>query len=458
MIILIPILILHLLLLVNSQFTAWPEMLSYPYLFVNGFNLYSDYVIPYPPGLTFILALIYKIFGSNPEVLKYATWILILSIDTCMFLLLKKLSSSLKLIGIALTGFIILQILLDGNMLWFEIGFLLPILLSFINFSNWLDNKQIKYLILSGIFLTLGLLIKQTVLFYVIGLTIFYLSTRRKIIIAELFKILILPLVVLSSFLIYLISTNSFLDFWNWNIYYPLFIWSKFPGYGGFHLSIKDLITTGIIFLPTIFLFNRNTLNNQKLLLTITFIIASILAIYPRLVFFHLQPVLAFLVIGYLQIFLILKGNLKKAFLLLILFSFILATYILSRNFSFTPSTRFYDESDKKTSQVIQSTVSDKKVFLLGLYSSYYVYSDTLPPKPWVDNFGWYFEVPRVQEKVISGLSSERTEFVFIKKAEHNNWYEIGTYQPQKVMDFIKENYELNDVINSEVEVWQIKN
>lgn len=457
MIILIPILILHLLMLVNSQFTAWPEMLSYPYLFVNGFNLYSDYVIPYPPGLTLILALIYKIFGSSPEVLKYATWVLILAIDICLFFLLKKISKSDKIAWIALACFVVLQVLLDGNMLWFEIGFLLPTLLTFINFSSWLDTKKIKYLIFSGIFLTLGLLIKQTVLFYIIGLAIFYLSIRRKIIIAELFKILILPSVLLSSFLIYLISINSFLDFWNWNIYYPLFVWSKFPGYGGFHISIKDLITTGIIFLPAIFLFKRNILRHKKLLLTITFITASVLAIYPRLVFFHLQPVLAFLVIGYLQIFLIIKGNFKKAFLLVVLFSFILATYILSRNFSFTEGTRFYDETDKKTSQIIQSTVSDRKVFLLGLYSSYYVYSDTLPPKPWVDNFGWYFEVPGVQEKVISGLSSERIEFVFIKKAEHNNWYEIGTYQPQKVMDFIKENYELNDVINSEVEVWQIK-
>lgn len=457
MIILIPILILHLLMLVNSQFTAWPEMLSYPYLFVNGFNLYSDYVIPYPPGLTLILALIYKIFGSSPEVLKYATWVLILAIDICLFFLLKKISKSDKIAWIALAFFVVLQVLLDGNMLWFEIGFLLPTLLTFINFSSWLDTKKIKYLIFSGIFLTLGLLIKQTVLFYIIGLAIFYLSIRRKIIIAELFKILILPSVLLSSFLIYLISINSFLDFWNWNIYYPLFVWSKFPGYGGFHISIKDLITTGIIFLPAIFLFKRNILRHEKLLLTITFITASVLAIYPRLVFFHLQPVLAFLVIGYLQIFLIIKGNFKKAFLLVVLFSFILATYILSRNFSFTEGTRFYDETDKKTSQIIQSTVSDRKVFLLGLYSSYYVYSDTLPPKPWVDNFGWYFEVPGVQEKVISGLSSERIEFVFIKKAEHNNWYEIGTYQPQKVMDFIKENYELNDVINSEVEVWQIK-
>ena len=458
MIILIPILFLHLILLSNSQFTAWPEMLSYPYLFMNGFNLYSDYVIPYPPGLTFILAFIYKIFGSSPEVLKYATWVLILSVDICMFLLLRKLSSNVKLIGIALTGFIALQILLDGNMLWFEIGFLFPILLSFINFSNWLEKKQIKYLILSGLFLTIGLLIKQTVAFYVIGLGIFYFWTRKKIITTEIVKALIIPVIILGLFLTYLISTNSFVDFWNWNFYYPLFIWSKFPGYGGFHISTKDLITTGIIFLPAFFLFNTKTLNNQKLLLTVTFIIASILAVYPRLVFFHLQPVLAFLTIAYLQVYLLLKGNLKKAFVMVTLFSFVLSSYILTRNFSFTPSIRFYDETDKRISETIQSTVSNQKVFLLGLYSSYYVYSNTLPSKPWVDNFGWYFEIPGIQEKVINGLRSEKIEFVFIKKAEHNNWYEIGTYQPQKIMDFIKENYELNDVISSEVEVWQIKN
>src|SRR3989344_9384315 len=82
----------HLFFLGNMQFTAWPEMLSYPYLVNNGFKLYSDLVHPYPPLLTYILAVLFRVFGVKLIVLKIFTWLLLLINDVLIFKIVGKLA------------------------------------------------------------------------------------------------------------------------------------------------------------------------------------------------------------------------------------------------------------------------------------------------------------------------------------------------------------------------------
>ena len=91
-IVLILIGILHLLTLSQLTFTAWPEMLSYPYLISKEFIPYKDFIMPYPPGLVFILSTVFNIFGFSLIVLKTFTWILILLIDLMIFLILRRIS------------------------------------------------------------------------------------------------------------------------------------------------------------------------------------------------------------------------------------------------------------------------------------------------------------------------------------------------------------------------------
>src|SRR3990167_1746027 len=81
----------HSLILSNIQFTAWPEMFSYPYLLNNGFMLYRDQALPYQPLLVLILSKIYIIFGYDINVLKIFTWGIILINDLLIFLISQKL-------------------------------------------------------------------------------------------------------------------------------------------------------------------------------------------------------------------------------------------------------------------------------------------------------------------------------------------------------------------------------
>ena len=160
------VLIFHLWILSKFTFTAWPEMLSYPYLFSKGFVLYKDFILPYPPGLILILSSFFKLFGFSPMALKIFTWIYILIIDLLIFLVLKKITHSLKLALIFLLIFVFLQSSLDGNMLWFDIATVIPLLLAFLFTLIWIEKKLPSYLFLVGVFLSMAVLIKQIDIIY----------------------------------------------------------------------------------------------------------------------------------------------------------------------------------------------------------------------------------------------------------------------------------------------------
>ena len=84
----------HLLILSRLQFTAWPEMISFPYLINHGFVTYRDMVHAYPPLLVNLLAVCYKLFGYNLWVLKMFGWISILFSDLFFFKIIRKITKN----------------------------------------------------------------------------------------------------------------------------------------------------------------------------------------------------------------------------------------------------------------------------------------------------------------------------------------------------------------------------
>ena len=86
------LIVIHIFLLSNLQFTAWPEMLSFSYMIDNGFVIYKDFHHVYQPLLTFTLLSFFKIFGFNIISLKTFTYILIALTDLFVFLNVKKLT------------------------------------------------------------------------------------------------------------------------------------------------------------------------------------------------------------------------------------------------------------------------------------------------------------------------------------------------------------------------------
>lgn len=443
---LLPLLLVHSLILSQLIFTAWPEMLSYPYLLTKGFD-FSSAVIPYPIGLLVPLALLYKTFGFLPTVLKIFTWVSLLTTDLIVFLILKKLDQKGPILTFLLI-YIILQPILDGNMMWFDNATVLPLALSFYFCLGWMKNFGNKYLFLAGLTLAWAAVIKQIALIFLVGFVLFYFLKRGKL--TGLIYLLAGSLVVFTPFLTYLIATSSARDFWLWSIYYPSVFWSSTPGYVRLSISSSEILVSILLLLPLVAAISRiKGMLTDKIFLTLVFLISAVVAIYPRFSYFHLQPALLFLILLYFQL-----AIKRKKFSLLTL-SVALVVFGLLAQHSIGSSIRFYSPADQLlTEKIIQEVKIGEKIFLLGLNSSYYALADRLPPKPWVDNFSWYFEIPGVQQKVIEGFQKDEVKVIFRKIPKGGDWYELDVYQPQEVVKFIKSKFTLKETFD-DVEIWQ---
>lgn len=433
------LIIIHIFLLFNLQFTAWPEMLSFPYMIDKGFLIYKDFHHVYQPLLTFMLLGVYKVFGFKIVVLKIFTYILIALADLMLYLNIKKLSGKKNIAILSLGIFVLLQPIFDGNMLWYDIGVILPVLLSiyFIN-SN---------LFLSGLFVALAFLIKQQAV--LIGLPIFIYLIYKKEKYRDILKFLygfIIPVVIL---VILLFKSDLINDYIFWTFEFPLIYLPKIESYA-IAPNLRELFILGLMLsvLVTGAVINIKKLTSRFYLLA-TVLLCLVLSAFPRFSLFHLQPALAIfaLLIGYLFSF-------KNKYLVFI----IIPLFFLWKNVLTTASyeDRFYGTSEKKLAEEIKKTVGKDTVYLLGPSSIGYVLSNTIPPKPWIENYVWHFEIPRLQEKVIDGWTIEPPKYIFWTKPEKGNWYDLGTYQPAKIVEYIRGNYIKADELDN-TEIWKLR-
>lgn len=446
----------HFFLLSKLQFSAWPELLSYPYLFLNGFELYKDFIMPYPPGLILYLASIFKLSGFSPEALKNSFWLLVLFTDIILFATLYIQRNSVLVVFFLLT-YILLQPFLDGNMLWFDYATVLPVLIGYIFFISWLDKRNKNHLLVSSAFLSLAILVKQISFVYFVGFTLFYFFVRKRILINEL-KMIAIGFTPVFIFFAYLLYLNNLEFFWNWVIYFPLFEWSKFPGYLILHIDESQKIILSLLFAPVAFiLFTKKILREKKFLVSMVFLFSAIFAIYPRFSFFHFQTVLAFLIIIFFQLAINLNNKIKLFFLLSLVGLVFLEVHLLLP-FNQWGGTRFFGDYEKHISEEIkQLTNPSERIFLFGPPSSIYADANRIPPKNWADNFGWYLEIPGVQEWAIEGLKKTPPKYIFYQKPQPGNWFDLGTYKPKKITDYMKSNYNNVGNLTKDIEIWTVK-
>lgn len=449
----------HLFFLVNLRFTAWPEMFSYAYLKNSGFLLYKDIIHPYPPLLTLVLSYVYRVFGYSLIVLQTVSWLTILASSVLVFLTSQKITKNENIALFTLGIYVLLQPFLEGDMLWFDIAIVLPILAGAFFALRWIDkdSNQKLNIFLVGLFFGIASLIKQTAGIFWIAFFVFLVFRKAKKL--EFFHLLAGPIILWGIFLGRIIQENQLIDFWNWTIFYPLFKWSDFPGYVQMELSPRELVTLGVFLIPVIlYILWQRRVKDTEFWLLIIFLIAGLIAIYPRFSFFHFQPSLVFFVIIYGYV--LSKLNLKWKVLFLISFFALLYPLVYKPAFEteWGKETRFYGREEKETAHLIKSKIGDSRnIYLLGLPSQFYLLTGTIPPKPWTDNFGWYLEIPGVQENVVKRWEANPPDFVFWRTPSPGNWFDLGTYQPQKIVSWIEENYTKSEEVSSGIWLW-IKN
>lgn len=445
----------HLAVLSRLQFTAWPEMLSFPYMIDKGFLIYRDFHHVYQPLLSLILLLYYKFAGLSPGSLKIFTWISILIIDLLIFAVSRQLFKNKWISLIPLGIYIILQPLFEGNMMWFDIAMVVPLLLSVHFVFRWSFGRKSFYIFISGLLLTTAFLIKQQAVLAFLPF-IFYLWTK-KVSFKEFVTFAAGISVPLTILLVLLILTGNLKDYFFWTFQFPLYWLPKFPGYKILPIMKEWFVILLMILAPVPGVFSgllRKKADTDKVLIYGIFLM-SLVSAFPRFSFFHLQPFLAFFVIA--VTFLILQKN--KLFAIFALLTLIYISIYRWRLIlpELGGGIRFYGQDEIQLAGFIDSiTLPNDKIYLLGPNSAIYVYANRIPPKPWIENYVWHFEIPGLQEKVLSGWIIDSPKYIFWTPPIPGNWFDLGTYQPKEIVKYIHDNYKKIGQQNG-VDVWKLK-
>lgn len=441
------ILFVHLFILSHIQFTAWPEMFTYPYLLNNGFKLYQDIGFPYQPLLPLILNSVFNLFGFSLSVLQLFTWSLVMINDFFIFLIAIKIMGRKYATLTPLILYAVLQPLAEGNMLWFDLATTPLILLGVLLFLQFKSYR--KYFLL-GIALSLSFFIKQqTGILYLVLIT--YLALRKRM--REIYHILAGSTLPAISILIYVILNGTLKDYVFWTIEVPIIWYPKFPGYTDLP-SIKETFLVGLFFIP-IFISSIKLLRKDTSFgIVLTLFLGAFLAAFPRFAFFRFQPALALYVV--LLMYIIPDLKMKTRFLLFTIVILIFCLLLKNNLQLLNLPARFYGVAEYRISQNMGNFVtSGQTIYLLNEHSLFYVLTNTIPFKPWIDNYVWYMEIEGMQDKVINGLIKNPPDTIFRKSPLTGNWYSLGTYEPKKIVEYIEQNYRKIDVIESEIEVWR---
>lgn len=440
---LISLLALHLFILVHLQFISWPEMFSYPYLLNNGFSLYKDIALPYQPLLMLILSVVYKIFGYSLLTLQLFAWSLILLSDLLIFLISKKILGFKISSLVPVLLMVLITPLASGNTLWFDLATIPFILLAFL-------SSFYKKFLFMGFFFASAFFIKQQTGLAILFLGIYFLLSRR---FRDLFNFILGFLVLLLLTLTYIIYNGIFEDYLFWTIVVPLYWYPKLPGYANIP-SPSQLITTILIFLPGVVLAIKDLKRSEENMKVIFIsFLGLFLVAFPRFEYFRVQPAFAAFFILTAYVF-------KKEHIKIVLLPFLLAIVILVRGNikTFNLPARFYGpEEMKQVKGINNETKPGDKIYLIGVPSIEYILTNHLPAKPWVDNYVWYMEIEGLQDKIIKGLDLEKPQVVFWKTPISGNWYDLGTYQPKMIVEYIKNNYQKTGNLNEDIEIWKIK-
>jgi hypothetical protein len=442
----------HTLLLLNLKFTAWPEMTFWPYLILKGWLPYRDIAIAHNPFLLVELVIFYWFFGIGLVQLKVYTYLLVILLDLTLFFIVNKLWQK-KLAFIALLFYIPLQIIYEGNGLWFDLYLTFPILLCY-----YFLRKQ-NYIV-AGVFWTIGFLSKQTAIWFLIPITIYtfkglpfkggtlqdavrYLATQD--ITRKIKSFISGGLIIFLPFLFIVWRLGILNDYFFWAYEFGIKILPMSSGQ--IHTpSIKQVLVSIFPFSILLVLLVKKRL---KIDINLTsWIIFGLMGVIPRWELFHFQPALPFLAI-FLAIVLtkIEKENVIRyaIFTYVVLIAVMFSKTIIR---DFRREDRFFDSDFMSVVNYVDYKTEDgSQIFILNAWDSVYSLSNTLPAvRPWIPHLSWYMELEGVQEEMINDLKTHKPSMVVMRPFETTG---LSSYQPKMVEEYINNNYLLTDMVGN---------
>jgi len=408
---------IHVLVLTRLRFEVWPEMLVMPYLMKNGFELYRDMIVPWTPGLMWILNGWFSLVGLSVGGLKLLTWGLIAGIDLLIYHIASKKWG--EKVGLAaLMFFVLLQPIFDGNGLWFDLAAVPFLLLAF----YWRQP----------LFLGPAFLIKQSVIWLLPA----FVGEWRKV----LFGILGI-LGGLGISMVYFFSKGLAGDYWFWA--YD-FAFRKLPAMPG-HRDLGNWRLWILALLPFVLMGGIRLIRGERRIKGISndpfwWAMLAIPFALPRFGLFHFQPAIVFLALTVGSLIKSYKSyKTVKTYFLLSLFLVYLGFfwYRTIQNQWQKPDRFLEAEVYQLAAKVELETKKEEPVLLVNAPELVYFLADRMPPKPWLTQFPWFLELPGFQQDLVAKFKQQNLDQVFITPYQNEGEFVPGSYRPKILLEYV---------------------
>lgn len=424
---LVVVIVLHILILASLRFTAWPEMLLWPYLLSKGWLPYQDFAMVHTPLLPIVSSFILKQLGFSLVSLQFVTWTLIVIIDCLIYLTTSRLFSR-HIAIITVLFYSLLHIRYEGNALWFDLA-LVPFLLIY---YYCLESKKFLF---AGFVWMLAIMTKQTAVWFLLPLA-FYLIPAKSIKPVIRFSLGILALAVPVFLLI--TSTGILPDFYYWAIHFGTIILPSSTGQISLP-SLKQLFSGLWPYVSLVFIIYPGV--STRSIRLIVWGMVGMLGAFPRWELFHFQPALPFLSIIFAVIITSLQRRslVRPLFSLYLLFSALWLVKPLIRD-TYQPARFFEPAVYSAVREISQHTSPSDTIFVLNYWDHLYALSDHLPPKPWIPQLPWYQSLPGIQDKQVSALTSNPPSLVVFHPYEQSG---LGAFRPKMLSNYLLTRYQL---------------
>src|SRR3989338_4477724 len=278
------IIIAHIFILSRLIFFPYPELFIYPYLTNHGLKPYSQILDQHFPGLMF-LPVNFDNLGMN-DATSARLWLyaIVAITHVLLFLISKKILGEKKAF-LANFLYLLWQPFFEGWVLWID-NFLPLLLLPAFYFLLR------KSFFLSGFFLGLAIVFKQTIIPLSILIFLYILCSEKNFKKTAGYLLgLILPVILM---VLYFIWMGIFPDFWYWTVTFNLTVYAssgtQIPTSFGF---ISRVLMVYIASLSG-YLYKEKRLK----IILLLFMIGSLIGAFDRANFVHFQPSLPFAILA----------------------------------------------------------------------------------------------------------------------------------------------------------------
>ncbi|MBI2008295.1 hypothetical protein HYS82_01430 [Candidatus Amesbacteria bacterium] len=408
--------LLHAVILWILEFAPYPELFIYPYLASSGFLPYRDILDQHFPGLMFFPLNFYSLGFRDPVSFK----LLLILVVTLTSVWIYKISRS----RLSLLFYLLWQPFFEGNQLWLDVFLPIFILPAFYFF-------QLQKWLLTGFFLGLGVVFKQTLVPLVAVLGLILLLRRRFSALAKFLFAAFLPSFLM---LVYLQKIGVLSDFWYWTIKFNL---SVFAASGSLAPRLQDWMKLSLPIALIALAFTKSP-NSRKYIFWLLF---TIIGGTARFGLIHLQPAVPFFVLA--------TGALSLTSKPWLVFCLTLTTiwlgYFYTRQNNWLQIKYFDSNSAKLVAEITRRVPPQDKIFLLGVNPHIYPLTSTLPPaRTFVFQFPWFIDV--ADDRLLNSLYSDPPRLIIYNPYSNIDNQFLRNYG-SRLVKYTQDNYSFTSQI-----------